>query len=136
MVSSTPRPRSTPRKDPVPILQEAGWAPGPVWTGGKSRPHRYSIPDPPALIQPLYRLSYRAHIMVLYHNLTRPPSYMRPVVDRNVVMRRMALIDIVLFHRTCDSKIVIIIIFINCNCVVTRWQWLFYMYTPYEIGYY
>jgi len=31
--------------DPVPILQEAGWAPGPVWTGGKSRPHRDSIPD-------------------------------------------------------------------------------------------
>jgi len=23
----------TPRKDPVPIVQEAGWAPGPVWTG-------------------------------------------------------------------------------------------------------
>jgi len=35
-------------KDPVPILQEAGWAPGPVWTGGKSRPHRDSIPDRPA----------------------------------------------------------------------------------------
>jgi len=29
----------------------------------------------------------------------------------------------------------IIIIFINCNWVVTRWQWLFYMYTKYEIGY-
>ena len=30
---STPRPgRFTPRKDPVPIIQEAGWAPGPVWT--------------------------------------------------------------------------------------------------------
>jgi len=27
------------------VLQEAGWAPGPVWTGGKSRPHRDSIPD-------------------------------------------------------------------------------------------
>ena len=38
----------TPGKDPVPILQEAGWAPGPVWTGGKSRPHRDSIPDRPA----------------------------------------------------------------------------------------
>ena len=25
----------TPGKDPVPIVQEAGWAPGPVWTGGK-----------------------------------------------------------------------------------------------------
>ena len=48
MVSSTPRPHFTPGRDPVPILQEAGWAPGPVWTGGKSRPHRDSIPDRPA----------------------------------------------------------------------------------------
>ena len=48
MVSSTPRPHFTPGKDPVPILQEAGWAPGPVRTGGKSRPHRDSIPDRPA----------------------------------------------------------------------------------------
>ena len=31
--------------------------------------------------------------------------------------------------------IIIIIIFINCNWVVTRWQWLFYMYTEYVIGY-
>ena len=27
-----PRPLFTPGKDPVPIVQEAGWAPGPVWT--------------------------------------------------------------------------------------------------------
>ena len=40
VVSSTPRPHFTPGKDQVPILQEAGWPPGPVWTGGKSRPHR------------------------------------------------------------------------------------------------
>ena len=39
-----PRSHFTPGKDPVPILQEAGCAPGPVWTGGKSRPH----PDRPA----------------------------------------------------------------------------------------
>jgi len=32
--------------------------------------------------------------------------------------------------------IIIIIIFINCNWVVTRWQWLFYIDTKYEIGYY
>ena len=43
VVSSTPWPYFTPGKDPVPILQETGWAPGPVWTGGKSRPHRDSI---------------------------------------------------------------------------------------------
>jgi len=48
VVSSTPRPHITLGKDPVPILQEAGWAPGPVWTGGKSRPQRVSISDRPA----------------------------------------------------------------------------------------
>jgi len=46
---------------PVPILQEAGWALGPVWTGGKSRPHRDSIPDHPSRSQSLYRLSYPVH---------------------------------------------------------------------------
>jgi len=61
VVSSTPRPHFTPGKDPVHILQEAGLAPGPDWTGGKSRPHRDSIQDRPARSQSLYRLSYRAH---------------------------------------------------------------------------
>jgi len=39
---------STLNKDPLSNAQEAGWAPGPVWTGGKSRSHRDSIPDRPA----------------------------------------------------------------------------------------
>ena len=59
VVSSTPWPHFTSGINVVPILQEAGWAPGPVWTGGKSRPHRDSIPDRPARSQSLYRLSYR-----------------------------------------------------------------------------
>jgi len=65
--SSTPRPHFTPGKDPVPILQEAGLAPGPVWTAGKSRPHRDSIPDRPARSQSLYRLSYRAQQNIETH---------------------------------------------------------------------
>ena len=48
MVSSTPWPHFTPGKDQAPILQETGWAPAPVWTGGKSLPQRDSIPDRPA----------------------------------------------------------------------------------------
>ena len=48
MVSSTARSHFTPEKDPVPIVQEAGWARRPVWTGGKSLPHRDAIPDRPA----------------------------------------------------------------------------------------
>ena len=45
---STPRPgRFTPGKDPVPIVQEAGWASGPVWTGAKNlAPTGFSIPGP------------------------------------------------------------------------------------------
>jgi hypothetical protein len=34
--SVTPRPLFTPGKDPVPIVQEAGWAPEPVWTGAEN----------------------------------------------------------------------------------------------------
>ena len=68
VVSSKPRPHFTPGKDPVPILQEACWAPGPVWTGGKSRPHRDSIPDRPACSQSLYRLSYPAQTSHTYMN--------------------------------------------------------------------
>ena len=48
-------------KDPVPNLQKAGWAPGSVWTNGKSRPQQDSIADRPALTQSLYLLSYRTH---------------------------------------------------------------------------
>ena len=35
-VSVTPQPLFTPGKDPVFIVQEAGWAPGPVWTGAEN----------------------------------------------------------------------------------------------------
>ena len=60
---SAARPGHTlpPGEDPVPILQEAGWAPGPVWTDVKSRPHRDSIPGRPARSQSLYQLGYTAH---------------------------------------------------------------------------
>jgi hypothetical protein len=38
----------TPGKDPVPILQEAGWAPGPVWTGAENlAPTGIQSPDFP-----------------------------------------------------------------------------------------
>ena len=46
VVSSMPRPHFTPGPQ------------GPVWTGGKSRPHLDSIPDRPTRSQSLNRLSY------------------------------------------------------------------------------
>jgi hypothetical protein len=43
-------------------VQEAGWAPGPVWTGAKNVADTgIRSPDRPARRQSLYRLSYRAH---------------------------------------------------------------------------
>jgi hypothetical protein len=48
-----------PGKDPVPIVQEAGWAPGPVWTDAEIlAPIGIRSPDRPARSQSLYRLSY------------------------------------------------------------------------------
>ena len=46
--------------DRVPLLQEAGWAPGPVWTGVESldRTGIRSL-DRPARSESLYRLSYQ-----------------------------------------------------------------------------
>jgi hypothetical protein len=61
VVSSTPRPHFTPGKDPVSTVQQSVWAPAAVWKAGKSRRHRYSIPDRPGRSQSIYRLTYPAH---------------------------------------------------------------------------
>ena len=57
---STPRPgRFAPGKDPVPVVQEAGWAPGPVWTCAENFSSTgIRSPDLPARSESLYRLSY------------------------------------------------------------------------------
>ena len=61
-VSVTPRPLFTFGKYTIPIVQEAGWAPGPVWTGTENlAPTGIRSPDRPARSQLLYRLSYPAH---------------------------------------------------------------------------
>jgi hypothetical protein len=57
-VSVTPWPLSTPGKDPVPSVQETGWAPGPVWTGAENLvPTGIRSPNRPPRSQLLYRLS-------------------------------------------------------------------------------
>jgi hypothetical protein len=49
----------TPGKDPVPIVQEAGWAPGAgLDRCGKSRTTGIRSPDFPARSKSLYRLRY------------------------------------------------------------------------------
>jgi hypothetical protein len=52
----------TPGKDPVPIVQEAGWASGLVWTGAENLvPTGIRSLARPARRKSLYRLCYSAH---------------------------------------------------------------------------
>jgi len=61
-VGVTPRPLFTPGKDLVPIVQEAGWASGSVWTGAENlAPTGIRSPDRPDHSQSLYLLRYPAH---------------------------------------------------------------------------
>ena len=61
----------TPKNDPVPIVQEAGWAPEPVWTGAENlAPIGIRSPDRPARRQSPYWLSYPGPF-----NLLEPEFY-------------------------------------------------------------
>jgi hypothetical protein len=63
--SPTPRPLYSLERDPVPIVQEAGWAPGPVWMGAENlAPTGIRSPDRPARSESLYRLSYPGRLFV------------------------------------------------------------------------
>ena len=56
-----------PGKDPVPIVQEAGWAPGPIWTGAENlASNGIRSPDRPARSQSLYQLRYPTHMSMMY----------------------------------------------------------------------
>ena len=69
----TPHPgRFTPMKDPVPILQEAGWAPGPVWTGAEN-----FAPDRPVRSESLHRLSYRGPYLVCRNKFKKQKLFFR-----------------------------------------------------------
>jgi hypothetical protein len=60
VVNATPRLLYPRERDPVPIIQEAGWVPGPVLIGAENlAPIGIRSPDCPARSESLYRLSYR-----------------------------------------------------------------------------
>ena len=71
--------RITPGKDSIPFVQEAGWAPGPVWAGVENLASTgIRSPDRQFRSQSLYRLSYPAHVTTL-----------KPTIFENNVFRRI-----------------------------------------------
>jgi hypothetical protein len=68
VASPTPWPLYPRQKEAVPTVQEAGWAPGPVWTcSGNLAPTGIRSPDRPARSESLYRLSYPGPRKVTVH---------------------------------------------------------------------
>ena len=60
-----------PGNDLVPIVQEAGWAPGSIWTGAENLAYTgIRSPDRPARSQSLYRLSYRGPNQAIKFDVT------------------------------------------------------------------
>jgi hypothetical protein len=59
--------RFTPGKDPVSIVQEAGWASGPIWTGTENlAPTGIRFTDRPVRSESLYRLRNPAYLIQRY----------------------------------------------------------------------
>jgi hypothetical protein len=71
-----PWPLFIPGKDLVPIVQKAGWAPGPIWTDAENvAPIGIWSPDHPACSELLYQLSYPAHTILCNRKYTISATY-------------------------------------------------------------
>jgi hypothetical protein len=69
VVNATPRPLYPREKDPVPILQKSGWAPGPVWAGAENlAPAGIQFPDRPARSESLYRQYHGMYLQYVKEN--------------------------------------------------------------------
>ena len=100
------------RHAPAALPPEAGWAPGPVWTGAENLapPPRDLIPGRLARSESLYRLSYRGNKWIQRATLKNPKS--RPIVAA-------------IFMRTLLSVWFIISSWdIRCFMHVIRFPWL------------
>jgi hypothetical protein len=67
VINTTPRSFYLWKRDGLPIVHDAGWAPESVWTGAQIiAPAEIRSPERPARSESLYRLSYACSQMYLY----------------------------------------------------------------------
>jgi hypothetical protein len=115
VVNVTTRPLFTPVKNPVAIVQFAGWAPGPVWTDVENiDPTGIQSSDRPAHSQSLYRLSYPAlnvcsRLLEIFRKKILPTSSEQKYFIMGTVFERG-------FHRM-DILFIKIYIYIYTQCV-------------------
>ena len=109
VVSITPRPPLPPGKDPVPIEQEAGWAPEPVWIGAQnlaplgfdpqtfqpvaSHYTDYAIPAPVTIVVSSNSSFSKSEAQIFTSENLRLPKIGKP----------KQLLKFLLFHFSCTS---------------------------------
>jgi hypothetical protein len=70
VIKATPPRLYLRERDTVPIVPEAGWAPGPVWTDRENlAPTAVRTPDRPACSQSLYRLNHSGQYRLINFEL-------------------------------------------------------------------
>jgi hypothetical protein len=111
--SVTPRPLFTPGKDSAPTVQEAGWAPVPVWTSAENlAPTCIRSPDRPARSHSLYRLRYPAHLILVNPDEFRIVLYTKHLLSKLIQMLPRGRRSWVIFFYSYHSKILQIFEFI------------------------
>jgi len=103
-VSVTPRLLFTHGKDQVPIVKEAGWAPGLVWTGAENLANGIWSPDRPARSQSLYWLRYPAHIQHTQHTNISEVQRVNTVLARKSEWMMLAQLDLKRSYRKKLSR--------------------------------
>jgi len=80
--------RFTSGKDPLPIVQETGWAPGPIWTDAENlAPTGIRSPDRQVRSKLLHRLSYHGHhlhfLLCIHSARTACPKFLNYISHSN-----------------------------------------------------
>ena len=119
---STPRPgRLYPRKDPVPIVQEAGWASEPVWIGAENlAPTGIRSPDLPAHSESLYRLSHPGSLGSYFYRFSKKKKscwkyntcfdFFLQLLSKTFLILRRIKRDIVINVRTSSCQVPVILV--------------------------
>ena len=75
VVKATPTPLYTLERDPVPIVQGAGWTPGPVWTSKENLTPTWILsPDSQAHSESLHQL-HQSSLQRTRDNVHKPPHF-------------------------------------------------------------
>jgi hypothetical protein len=105
VVNATPRPFYPREREPVPIVQEAGWASEPVWTGAENLASTGTrSPDRPARSESLYRLSYPGSLNSRNktYKCTRVKYVVSHIINNQHVSIALAIIIRVALQEDCQ----------------------------------